>query len=220
MIVGLLGFIGSGKGTAGDILKDLGFTPVSFAKGVKDVTAEMFGWPRHLLEGDTQHSRDWREKPDEFWSKEFGREFTPRYALQLLGTEVGRDVFHKDFWVIKLKQYIESNPDQHYVITDVRFANEIDFVHAQDGILIEIERGIKPHWYEVAAKAYRGDMKALQFMKEQSGIHASEWSWIGGEIDHTIHNSGTMEDLRTNLVNSLIKTYGDDTIDKLKQGVL
>jgi hypothetical protein len=63
MIVGLLGFIGSGKGTAGDILKDLGFTPVSFAKGVKDVTAEMFGWPRHLLEGDTQHSRDWREMP-------------------------------------------------------------------------------------------------------------------------------------------------------------
>ncbi len=37
MIVGLLGFIGSGKGTAGDILKDLGFTPLSFAKGVKDV---------------------------------------------------------------------------------------------------------------------------------------------------------------------------------------
>ena len=105
MIVGLLGFIGSGKGTAGDILKDLGFTPVSFAKGVKDVAAEMFGWPRHLLEGDTEQSRQWREKPDKFWTEEFRREFTPRLALQLMGTEVGRDVFHQDFWVIKLKNY-------------------------------------------------------------------------------------------------------------------
>jgi len=101
MIVGLLGFIGSGKGTAGDILKDLGFTPLSFAKGVKDVTAEMFGWPRHLLEGDTDASRKWREQPDEFWSKEFKKEFTPRFALQLMGTEVGRMYFTKIFGLLK-----------------------------------------------------------------------------------------------------------------------
>ena len=147
MIVGLLGFIGSGKGTAGDILKDLGFTPVSFAKGVKDVAAEMFGWPRHLLEGDTEQSRQWREQPDKFWSEEFGREFTPRLALQLMGTEVGREVFHSDFWIIKLKNYIQKNPNQDYVITDVRFQNEIEFVHQNKGILIEIQRGTTPHWY-------------------------------------------------------------------------
>ena len=82
MIVGLLGFIGSGKGTAGDILKDMGFTPVSFAKGVKDVTAEMFGWPRHLLEGDTQVSREWREQPDKFWSEEFGKPFNVHYQYR------------------------------------------------------------------------------------------------------------------------------------------
>ena len=75
MIVGLLGFIGSGKGTAGDILKDMGFTPVSFAKGVKDVAAEMFGWPRHMLEGDTQASREWRERDDPFWSKQMKKDF-------------------------------------------------------------------------------------------------------------------------------------------------
>jgi hypothetical protein len=220
MIVGLLGFIGSGKGTAGDILKDLGFTPVSFAKGVKDVTAEMFGWPRHLLEGDTQHSREWREKPDAFWSYEFGRDFSPRYALQLMGTEVGRDVFHEDFWVIKLKNYIDNAPEQHYVITDVRFKNEIDFVHRQGGTLIEIERGIKPHWYDIAGRAYRGDKHALDWMNNQSNIHPSEWSWIGGKIDHNIQNSGTVEDLKNSVIQCLIKTYGADTIDKLKHGVL
>ena len=216
MIVGLLGFIGSGKGTAGDILKDMGFTPVSFAKGVKDVAAEMFGWPRHLLEGDTQHSRDWREQPDEFWSKEFGKEFTPRYALQLMGTEVGRDVFHKDFWVIKLKKYIEDNPNQNFVITDVRFGNEIDFVYNQRGIVIEIERGVRPHWYDIAAKANRGEQNALMWMEERSGVHASEWSWIGNDKqDYTIQNSGTIENLKTNLVKCLTDSFGHSKIQEL-----
>ena len=219
MIVGLLGFIGSGKGTAGDILRQMGFTPLSFAKGVKDVAAEMFGWPRHLLEGDTQASRDWREQTDEFWTKEFGYTFTPRLALQLMGTEVGRDVFHKNFWVIKLKQYILANPNQNYVITDVRFQNEIQFLHDMNGVLIEIQRDVKPHWYDIAGKANNGDTKAVKFMVEQSGVHASEWSWIGGSIDHVIDNTGTLDDLKQNLVKCLTKSYGSSIISEMKEGV-
>jgi hypothetical protein len=219
MIVGLLGFIGSGKGTAGDMLKDMGFTPVSFAKGVKDIAAEMFGWPRHLLEGDTEQSREWREQPDKFWSKELGKDFTPRLALQLMGTEVGRDVFHKDFWIIKLKNYIQQNPNQNYVITDVRFQNEIEFVHSFNGVLIEIQRGLKPHWYEIAGKANRGDHKAERFMLEQSGVHESEWRWIGGYIDHHIDNAGSLEDLKKKLINCLTQSYGSSILSELKEGV-
>jgi hypothetical protein len=216
MIVGLLGFIGSGKGTAGDILKDLGFTPLSFAKGVKDVAAEMFGWPRHLLEGDTDASRKWREQPDKFWSKEFEKEFTPRLALQLMGTEVGRYVFHQDFWVIKMKKYIMENPEQNFVITDVRFRNEMQFVHDHGGILIEIQRGIKPHWYGIASKANRGDKAAENFMLERSGVHESEWRWIGGSIDHTIENEGTLEDLKENVIKKLELSYGSSIIEELQ----
>ena len=218
MIVGLLGFIGSGKGTAGDILKDLGFTPVSFAKGVKDVAAEMFGWPRHLLEGDTEASRIWREQPDIFWSKEFGKDFSPRLALQLMGTEVGRDIFHKNFWVIKMKKYFLSNPNQNFVITDVRFQNEIDFVHSHRGILIEIQRGIKPHWYSIAASANRGDYKAIRHM-EEAGIHPSEWSWIGGQIDHVIANDGSLDELKNNIMKCLTRSYGSSTISEMTEGV-
>ena len=192
MIVGLLGFIGSGKGTAGDILKDMGFTPVSFAKGVKDVTAEMFGWPRHLLEGDTQVSRDWREQPDKFWSEEFGKPFTPRYALQLMGTEVGREVFHEDFWIIRLKKFMQENPNQNFVITDVRFQNELDFVHSMNGVAIEIERDVPPHWYGVAALANRGDTKAEKFMFD-TGVHESEWRWIGGQIDRSEEHTSELQ---------------------------
>jgi hypothetical protein len=216
MIVGLLGFIGSGKGTAGNILKELGFIPVSFAKGVKDVAAEMFDWPRHLLEGDTDESRNWREQPDAYWSKEFGKNFTPRLALQLLGTEVGRNVFHEDFWVIKMKKYMVENTDKNFVVTDVRFQNEIKFVHDVGGILIEIERGIKPHWYNIANMANRGDSKAEEFMLKKSGVHESEWRWIGGRIDYNLQNEGTLEDLKNNLIKKLVSSYGSSIIGELK----
>jgi len=158
MIVGLVGFIGCGKGTAGDILKDFGFQQISFAGGVKDIAAVMFDWPRDYLEGDTPTSRDWREQPDKFWSKKFGKDFTPRLALQLLGTEVGRGIFHENFWVDRLERLIDK--EKNYVITDVRFQNEIDFVHKNGGVMIEVKRGITPHWYDIAAQANRGSHKA------------------------------------------------------------
>lgn len=220
MIVGLLGFIGSGKGTAGDILKDVGFTPISFAKSVKDVASEMFGWPRHLLEGDTQQSRQWRETPDTFWSKELGKNLTPRYALQLMGTEVGRNIFHEDFWIIRLKKYINQNPNANYVITDCRFANEMRFISDMGGVLIEIQRGNRPHWYDIAYKANRGDSHALKFMFERSEVHESEWRWIGGDIDYTIYNDGSLEDLKNNLMNCLTNSYGANTIHELTEGAI
>jgi len=133
-----------------------------------------------------------------------------------MGTEVGRDVFHEDFWVIKLKRYIEQNPDTHYVITDVRFQNEIEFVHSMNGITIEIERGVRPHWYSIAATANHGGHKEEQYMLEQSGIHESEWRWIGGQIDYTIQNSGTMEDLKDNLIRRIAFSYGSGIMSELK----
>lgn len=218
MIVGLLGFIGSGKGTAGEILKEVGFRPISFASGVKDVTSVMFGWDRQLLEGNTDESRHWREQPDKFWSKKFGRDFTPREALQKMGTEAGRDIFHKNFWVDRLEKYLA--PGEHCVITDCRFYNEIQFIHDRGGVLIEIERGVQPHWYTIASRANHGSIKEINFMHNESGVHPSEWSWIGGDIDHVVVNNGTVEDLKQNLLKCLTKSYGANTIHELTQGAL
>ena len=104
MFVGILGFIGSGKGTVGDILSDIGFEKISFASHLKDVTSIMFGWDRNLLEGDTDESREFREEVDPFWSDKLGRKFTPRLALQLMGTEVGRNVFGENIWIHSLER--------------------------------------------------------------------------------------------------------------------
>ncbi len=42
----------------------------------------MFNWDREMLEGNTKESREWREKPDAFWSKQMDKEITPRWVLQ------------------------------------------------------------------------------------------------------------------------------------------
>jgi hypothetical protein len=191
MIIGLVGFIGSGKGTVGDILETQGFSKDSFAKPLKDACSIMFGWPRELLEGDTEVSRKWREEPDSFWSEKFGYSFTPRLALQLMGTEAGRNVFHQDVWVISL---LNRAKGKDVVVTDVRFKNEINYIQQNGGVIVRVRRGEEPDWYKLAEDAAAGFSSAIMGMKDK-GIHQSEWDWIGSEFNYTIDNDGTVNEL-------------------------
>ena len=191
MIIGLVGFIGSGKGTVGDILEVHGFTKDSFAKPLKDACSIMFGWPRELLEGDTEVSRKWREETDSFWSEKFGYSFTPRLALQLMGTEAGRNVFHQDVWVISL---LNRAKGKDVVVTDVRFKNEINYIQQNGGVIVRVRRGEEPDWYKLAEDAAAGFSSAIMGMKDK-GIHQSEWDWIGSKFNYTIDNDGTVNEL-------------------------
>lgn len=194
-VVGLVGFIGSGKGAAGDILCEYGYRKESFASGVKDVACIMFNWPRKMLEGDTEESRQWRETPDEFWSKRFGRDFTPREALQKMGTEVGRDVFHEDFWVLQMESRMRFYDDP-IVITDVRFPNEINWIRKIGGKVYEVQRGKPPNWYNFLkyTDPKRDNHMRFDAMSDY-GVHYSEWAWVGCVMDGVISNNGTLEDL-------------------------
>lgn len=190
MIVGLLGFIGSGKGTVGDILEQKGFVKDSFAKPLKDACSVMFGWPRELLEGDTEVSRKWREEPDSYWSEKFGRQFTPREALQLMGTEAGRNVFHKDIWVISL---LNRAKGKDVVVTDVRFQNEIGYIQDNGGIVIRVKRGEDPDWYP-HLELLHGETERVKFMQYEH-VHKSEWDWVGCEFNYTITNNTSLQAL-------------------------
>ena len=221
MIIGVVGFIGSGKGTVGDLLKtEFGFHSISFASHLKDVASLLFGWDRNLLEGDTDESRSFREKPDGFWSSRIGEHFTPRLALQLLGTEAGRKVFHEDFWIYALENKINKlGENKNVVVTDVRFKNEIQWIKRKNGILIEIRRGPRPSWFHIAGDANKngGSVFSEKFMLEQSGIHESEWRWIGSGIDYIVDNNDTLEKLKERITECLKCHYGSDMIESLKQ---
>lgn len=208
MIIGFLGFIGSGKDTAADYLVNFhGFRRDSFASTLKDAVACVFGWDRTLLEGRTKESREWREQPDQWWSDRLGRTITPRHILQQWGTEVCRNGFHNEIWVASLENKIRKIHD-NVVITDVRFPNEIVAIKKARGKVFRIKRGLDPQWYQDALYHNEGptNMKwALSKIHlDQAKVHASEYSWIGhrdiyGEID----NNGTIEDLFNQLKNQV-----------------
>jgi hypothetical protein len=203
LLIGVVGFIGSGKGTVADILvQKHNFTKLSFADTVKDATAAIFGWPRALLEGDTDESRAWREEKDEWWSEKTGKHITPRNMLQLMGTEVGRDMIDPNIWVYSLERRLELYPN--VVIADVRFPNEIKFIQSKGGFVIRVKRGPDPEWYETAcaanAKVFSPDAHAEMV---KSGIHYSEWAWIGSIMDYHLVNEGALSMLEADVTHML-----------------
>ena len=199
MIIGITGFIGSGKDTAANYLvAQHGFRRDSFAGALKDAVAQIFGWDRELLEGLTPEAREWREQIDPWWAERLGMpHLTPRWILQYWGTEVCRIGFHDDMWIASLENKLRNSQDD-VVISDCRFPNEITALRAQGGTIINVQRGPQPHWYDVAAKANHGDVKAQAWLAKE-GIHASETAWAGTQFDAVINNNGSLEQLYAQL---------------------
>jgi len=128
MIIGICGFIGSGKDTIADFLvSHHGYRRESFASTLKDAVASVFGWDRIMLEGTTKASRVWREQEDEWWSERLGIKVTPRLVLQLWGTDVCRKAYHDDIWIASLENKLRKIEDD-IVISDCRFPNEIQAI--------------------------------------------------------------------------------------------
>lgn len=198
MIFGISGYIGCGKGTVAEQLTDkYGFRQDSFAKNLKDACAVLFDWPRHLMEGDTKESREWREQSDKWWATKLGiPNFSPRLSLQLVGTNSLRNHFNENIWMLTLENRYRKNPNQHVVISDVRFPNELKFIKDVGGVLIRVDRGPAPVWEATATLANRGNKDALESMKIlYPSAHLSEWAWVGTEFDYVLNNNSTIENL-------------------------
>lgn len=199
MIIGVCGFIGCGKDTVADYLVNFHeFRRESFADSLKDSVANVFGWNRTMLEGRTKESREWREQVDKWWANRLSMPtLTPRWVLQYWGTEVCRRTFHDDIWIASLENKLRQSSD-NVVVSDVRFPNEIKAIKNLGGSIIWVKRGELPTWYNDALKANAGMLENQEKLKN-SGIHASEWAWIGQDFDHEITNDGSIDDLYSKL---------------------
>lgn len=132
MIIGLGFKARAGKDTvAAHLVNNYSFIQESFAYPLKEyIGREICGF------NDKQLYGAWKENPDPEWG------MTPRQMLQLIGTDALRKVVHDDFWVIpmkrKLKEHIRN--EQHVVISDVRFMNEINMIRSLGGKVVKVDR--------------------------------------------------------------------------------
>ena len=179
MIIGICGFIGSGKDTIADYLVNLhGFRRESFANSLKDAVSQVFGWDRTMLEGRTKQAREWREQRDAWWSERLGMDVTPRWILQYWGTDVLRKNFHDDIWIASLENKLRKTKDD-IVISDCRFPNEIAAIKRAGGIVIRVVRGPEPPWFELAEIVNQGPTRNTRWRLTKTeldkyNVHASE----------------------------------------------
>jgi len=200
MIIGICGFIGSGKDTIADFLVNFhGFRRESFANTLKDAVSAVFGWDRTLLEGRTKEAREWREQVDSWWAERLSMpHLTPRWILQYWGTEVCRRAFHDDIWIAALENKLRTSEDD-VVISDCRFSNEIEAIRNAGGKVIRVLRGPEPEWYQNAVNVNQGRGNMSWMISRERlktlRIHASETSWVGTDFDAVLDNNGTLDHL-------------------------
>lgn len=198
MIIALCGAAGSGKNTVAEWLDMCFFADkqecklLTFAEVLKDVVAALFGWNRYELEG-TGFARAWREAKDAWWCDALGRDdVTPRRMLQETGAALRASISPKIF-IAALGRKVKACEDagQNVVVTDARYANEIEFLRRMGAKVVHVDR---------PAEACT-----------QVPAHESEEEWKGalaglagleGLAAHTvIDNRGDLEALRASVRN-------------------
>lgn len=141
MIVGIAGLAGSGKDTFAKYLleeaADRGWSAAtfSFADPMKRFVAEVFDWAYADLVGPSEL----RERPDPRYRRADGELLTPRFALQTLGTEWGRNCY-PNVWVDLTIRQVEQASIDLAIITDCRFLNEATAVVRAGGKVVQIAR--------------------------------------------------------------------------------
>lgn len=160
-VVALTGLAGSGKSTLADyLIARHGFVRVKFAGPLKDM-CRAIGLGEAHIEGTL------KEVPCPLLQGK-----TPRFFMQQLGTQFGRDIISPDFWTGLWAATANDVLDNggRVVCDDCRFDNEADVVRAFRGVVVELQG--------------RGGIQ---------GGHASEQ---GVDADMVLHNVGDIADLQ------------------------
>lgn len=213
MIIGISGRMGSGKNTVGDIIEKICLTnegPVfeqrSFAGKLKQIASLLTGI--HVKKFENQEFKksllgdEWgtvKENPlnsiPVFEDVQFNHLMSVRELLQKLGTEAMRDGLHENVWVNAL--FADYKPKctpkdafnkdlPNWIITDMRFPNEMEAVVKKGGITIRV---------------VRNQIRTGNLILE----HPSETALDGHTMHYEIINDGTIEDLIEKVKEILIK---------------
>ena len=175
MLIGITGRAGSGKSTAAKYLvRERHFICVPFAGPLKKML-------RGLGLTDRETDGDLKEHPSDLLLG-----VTPRFAMQRLGTEWGRDLIHPDLWIELWRREVgRLLTGGHSVVSDdCRFPNEADVLRRLGGKIIGI-RTDEALDLDVAAHASEAqhiepDAKILNSMVSFDDLYAR----IEGALEH------------------------------------
>lgn len=135
MLIGITGHKRHGKDSTADVFVKFGYTKHAFADPMKDALCLIFGWTREYIE-------DHKDEVDPEWG------ISPRMALVYLGTDYGQWTLGKVptfaektgrlLWVKRLLK--DYSPEDKWVISDVRFPHEEEYIHGLGGTIILVDR--------------------------------------------------------------------------------
>ncbi len=144
MIIGLCGCKRSGKDTVARFLTDTCNRKVrlfAFADALRDVVKITFGFDDCDFQDDV--SKETKISP-----MFPGSQFTPRRALQFVGTDLFRNQVDHDIWVKIAERRImelaqQEDEETVVIVTDVRFENEMNMLRRLGAKLWFVSREIK-----------------------------------------------------------------------------
>ncbi len=125
-IIGLVGRAGSGKSFAAQWFCQYRNAELQKLAGPLKDMCRAIGMTEDMIEGEL------KEQPVNILCGK-----TPRYVMQTLGTEWGRDTIDEDFWTTLWANRVHSTK-RDVVCDDVRFPNEARIVQQLGGFLIRI----------------------------------------------------------------------------------
>lgn len=129
LVIGFAGSMYAGKSTAAArLVSRFGFHRVRFAGPLKAMMAAL-GLSHEEIEGSL------KETPSELLCGK-----TPRWAMQSIGTEWGRNLIGSELWVNAWRR--AASGYELVVADDVRFPNEAEAIKSAGGVLIRVDRPI------------------------------------------------------------------------------
>lgn len=177
-LIGLIGKKGSGKDTAADALEAIGYQNVKFAGALKAMLRTLLAYQGvdettigRMIDGDL------KEEPTPLLNGK-----TPRFAMQTLGTEWGRNLIGPDFW---LDTAMKRAATGKTVITDVRFPNEVESVLNNGGTVIRIVADGKTVFDETAVGTDHASETLMDELPEDYTI-LNRMAEPGEDIDEVI----------------------------------